>query len=644
YSEALENMEKLLILPAEEYLRKAIHEDTTFAAAYLRLAILRCQMGFREECDRYLAKAKKYSHRLSEKDRFRMQLFVTQLKGDEMEILSILQEAVSQNPNDVDLRYELARLYRYQFQDLDRALEEFETVLEMDPTRKMVYNDLGYLFAERGDFNTAFKYFDKYRQLAPDEANPHDSMGEILILAGRFDDAIEQLETALQIEPEFYYPYMRLAQIYTELGNEEKATQNIRSALKKIPNWKMRMEGRLMEFLIAWRFNHLQKAEQILNSMRKDFITAPHFYRISHYYYKSQNKTQELRALENEGFEYYQAHLAEKSDNPEFINNLLTFIMISDLPSERALPVLDKLSKEKLPKRLQVYLNFVYGLSYKRMGRPDKAGEYFQPHLADFAREIARSNDRGYLNLWRYIFESLPTENERVQRMERLTDHLKVEGDRRNDEFLKTMAEYLKAYLAANTGNESEMKQIYRKTGTPLPGTWQIIGPFYEPQVSGFNYPFPPEKDFAQQEVYEYQGRSLRWQPAIDGRLDGYINLDEIFPENTWATVYARLNIYSPERRVLQFRMGSYNGFKVWINEEQVWQHYIAPDAILDHDIVAVVLKEGNNELLLKLSNTIGGWGFYLRVTDENGHAYPDITFHAPDGQGRTAAIYKELN
>ncbi|MCB0301242.1 MAG: hypothetical protein KDE52_14390, partial [Calditrichaeota bacterium] len=120
------------------------------------------------------------------------------------------------------------------------------------------------------------------------------------------------------------------------------------------------------------------------------------------------------------------------------------------------------------------------------------------------------------------------------------------------------------------------------------------------------------------------------WQPANDGFMDGYINLQSQFQPYTWAVAYAWTYVYASEEQKVQIRLGTDETCKLWLNDDLIWQHYLKEDAKLDRDLVTVVLRPGYNKLLLKITNTDFDWGFYLRITGENGDGLPGISFHSP--------------
>jgi len=111
------------------------------------------------------------------------------------------------------------------------------------------------------------------------------------------------------------------------------------------------------------------------------------------------------------------------------------------------------------------------------------------------------------------------------------------------------------------------------------------------------------------------------------------VNLKTVLKDANWSVGYALVYIKSPDERKVQIRTGANDAYKLWFNDELVLQRYYTKttDAVLDRDLVAVALRPGYNKVLIKVENAIHDWGFYLRVTDENGYGFKDISFHSPE-------------
>ncbi len=68
-----------------------------------------------------------------------------------------------------------------------------------------IYNLLGYLHANRGDFSKAISTLKRYKELAPNEPNPYDSMGEIYLYQGDYKNAENCFKQALAVNENFLF-------------------------------------------------------------------------------------------------------------------------------------------------------------------------------------------------------------------------------------------------------------------------------------------------------------------------------------------------------------------------------------------------------------------------------------------------------
>ena len=82
---------------------------------------------------------------------------------------------------------------------------------------------------------------------------------------------------------------------------------------------------------------------------------------------------------------------------------------------------------------------------------------------------------------------------------------------------------------------------------------------------------------------------------------------------------------------MVQIRVGTNDAAKIWLNDELVWKFNSGRDASFDDDIIKVSLKSGLNKILIKVCNRISLWGYYFRITDEEGNGLPDIEFVSAD-------------
>jgi hypothetical protein len=160
---------------------------------------------------------------------------------------------------------------------------------------------------------------------------------------------------------------------------------------------------------------------------------------------------------------------------------------------------------------------------------------------------------------------------------------------------------------------------------------WQVLGPF--PNLTGraFDKDFGPEKgpvDLSQ--TYTVAGRSepIRWKPTLSATT-GYVDLTRLFTPNILVCAYAVTYVKSPTARKALVSAGSDDGGKTWLNGKLILSKPGARSAAPGQDKAEVELKEGWNEVLIKIPQSHGGWGFYFELLTLQGKAMPDLVYEA---------------
>ena len=101
----------------------------------------------------------------------------------------------------------------------------------------------------------------------------------------------------------------------------------------------------------------------------------------------------------------------------------------------------------------------------------------------------------------------------------------------------------------------------------------------------------------------------------------------EHFKQTDWVCAYAYCEVISPVPVAAQLRVGTNDMGAVWFNGTNILSQNTERSATLDDDILSVQLQKGKNRILLKVCNTGGNWGLYLRITDKDGNDLQDLKF-----------------
>ena len=228
YLEGKEYGERLYSREAMESYRKAIDADSTFAMAYLKLAIAAIQSSFQfQEAQAAITKAVEHSANATDKERLYIEGINAMFVANEQLALKSFEEIVERYPDEKDALSMMGTIL-YQLEEMDKAIETYEKVLELDPMDKLVYNQLAYCYQGVGDFDKAIWALDKYIELAPDEANPYDSRGDLYAYGGRLEEAIESYRKAVAIKPDFVRSVEKLGHMYLYQLDEERAREQYR--------------------------------------------------------------------------------------------------------------------------------------------------------------------------------------------------------------------------------------------------------------------------------------------------------------------------------------------------------------------------------------------------------------------------------
>lgn len=239
--------ERLYNSQARDCLERAVEIDPAFAVAHLYLGWTYGRMRETGLRDAAYRTAMACSERTTKKERLYIEAsYADILEHDVEKRARILRQIVNDYPREKQAHQLLAAYYRVR-KRFYQAIEEYKRVLELDPGFGWAMNELGYMYADAGDFEKAKEYFERYAAVSPEDANPLDSMGELFFRMGDLDRSIATYGEALQADPDFYYSYWEIAYVYALKENYGEALRWIDTYIEKAPAFGIRAEG------ISWR-------------------------------------------------------------------------------------------------------------------------------------------------------------------------------------------------------------------------------------------------------------------------------------------------------------------------------------------------------------------------------------------------------
>lgn len=95
---------------------------------------------------------------------------------------------------------------------------------------------------------------------------------------------------------------------------------------------------------------------------------------------------------------------------------------------------------------------------------------------------------------------------------------------------------------------------------------------------------------------------------------NGIIDLAKGSGGNSFAITYAYARIEVNENQEFIFGIGSDDAIKIWINGELILSNWTTRGLIPDDDLIHVRLKEGSNDIVVKIQNCGGQWAFTCKA------------------------------
>jgi len=159
----------------------------------------------------------------------------------------VLETALIKYPDNPQIYFEYGLLLEQDAMQ-QKAIENMEKVLELEPDHAEALNYLGYTWADNNvNLEKALEYIQKSMNLKPGSGYIQDSLGWVYFRMGKLDLAIQETMAALLLEPDDPNIYEHLGDIYQKQGKRNKAKEAFKKAeqLFTTESSKIRMREKL---------------------------------------------------------------------------------------------------------------------------------------------------------------------------------------------------------------------------------------------------------------------------------------------------------------------------------------------------------------------------------------------------------------
>ena len=217
---------------AENFYKQAIQKDTSFAIAYMQLALLQAQYSNRSA---FMAKAMQHVHNISEGEKLwilgRNSFYGN---GKREEEFGYFEKLVGLYPKDPVAQYLFGYMnHHHGRKNFTKAIEHLEASVKLNPNFITALDDLAVAYMEVRDFQNAERILLKEISLLPNKVKPKDSYAELLLRSGKYERAIKAYKEALAIDPVYSWSVFGLAASLNFSGKHLEARHSL-SALSSI--------------------------------------------------------------------------------------------------------------------------------------------------------------------------------------------------------------------------------------------------------------------------------------------------------------------------------------------------------------------------------------------------------------------------
>jgi hypothetical protein len=157
---------------------------------------------------------------------------------------------------------------------------------------------------------------------------------------------------------------------------------------------------------------------------------------------------------------------------------------------------------------------------------------------------------------------------------------------------------------------------------------WKVLGPFDNVGDIGWDTAYPPEMGVDLTKSYAGQKEEIRWVNHVTSDDFGIVDLTKALDKHKGAVTYAYAEFIADKAQPADFRLGSINATKMWVNGKELAANHVYHAGIqIDQYISKGELKEGKNTILIKVCQNeqkeawAQDWKFQLRVCDKIGTA-----------------------
>ena len=118
---------------------------------------------------------------------------------------------------------------------MDKAIERYSHAIKLNPNYAYAYNNRGFAYERKGDFDLALQDYNTAIKLNPDLAGAYANRGDVYRITGKIDRAIEDCTTAIKLDSKCIEAHNNRGVAYVSTGEFDLAIEDYDTAIKLNP-------------------------------------------------------------------------------------------------------------------------------------------------------------------------------------------------------------------------------------------------------------------------------------------------------------------------------------------------------------------------------------------------------------------------
>ena len=225
---------------AVETFKKCIALNPKNTEVFLKLAELHLYIKKYGESIQYANDALKIDKHIGKA--YFIKGFVYKETGDTVRAMSSFQTCVEQEPDNYDAYMQLGILYGAKKNKL--APQYYANALRLKPKSIETLYDRGLFYQDNNELNKAIEDYTAILQIDPNYKDAHYNLGYIhLVYLKVYDQAIKHFTDAIRCDQFFVQAWYNRGLCYESLGNIAAAAEDFKQALKIYPTYKLAIKA-----------------------------------------------------------------------------------------------------------------------------------------------------------------------------------------------------------------------------------------------------------------------------------------------------------------------------------------------------------------------------------------------------------------